>query len=746
MRAAVRIGTVLGAGSMLAACGGGGTGVQSTPTPPAAATQTPTPTPAPTPAPAPNYDTAGYRATSGAVAMNALAAYQKGATGKDVPVGILDSGIDTQSPLFAGRISSNSVDVAGTRGIGDESGHGTAVAFTAAGGRDGTRAQGVAFDATLVVLRADRPGSCGADGGCAYPLDTVAKGLDAARTAQARVLNISLASNETPPAAVKAAIGRATAAGMIVVIAAGNDGESDPSILAQIANDASIARGQVIIAGSVTQGGTISAFSNRAGLSAAHFLTALGEQVEAPDATGVRKLWSGTSLAAPQITGAAALLIQAFPNLSGAQVVDLLLRTARDAGVAGTDPVYGRGTLDLTAAFQPVGGMGVAGTGAALSMTANARLSAAMGDAAVRDLRLVALDGYARAYAVDLSSTVARTGPRPILGSTLFGQIDARTVSDGTRTIGLTSMVVQPGEARLRAIVPSDATPQTRRIAAGTMTQMVDPRTTIGFGFASSGEALVAGWTGQAGPAFLTSDPGFGFDRAPQASAALRHALGGVGVSVAMESGRFPTAAAPGMTAPGYDQVAVTVDRRIGPVATSLTASHLDERSTVLGGWFGPALGQPRGTSWFAEAAARWQGDSGWSLGGRWRRGWTRADGGMGSGSLASQSWSVEAGKAGLFGRDRFDLRLAQPIRVMAGGLDLRLPVHWDYAGGRVDGWDARRLSLLPTGRELLVEARHAVTLGSGELSTHVFWRRDPGHIAMLPPERGMAVKYGLSF
>ena len=742
MRAVARIGTVLGTGAMLAACGGSGAGVQSTPTPPAAATQNPTPTPTP----APNYDTPGYRATAGAVAMNALAAYQKGATGKNVALGILDSGIDTQNPLFAGRISASSSDIAGTRGLMDESGHGTAVAFTAAGGRDGTRAQGVAFDATLVVLRADRPNSCGAEGGCAYPLDLVTKGVDAARTAQARVLNISLSSNETLPAAMKTAIGRATAAGMIIVIAAGNDSESDPSLLAQIANDPNVARGQVIIAGSVAQSGAISAFSNRAGQSAAHFLAALGEQVEAPDATGVHKLWSGTSLAAPQITGAAALLIQAFPNLSGAQVVDLLLRTARDTGAAGTDAVYGRGTLDLTAAFQPVGGMSVAGAGAPVSMTTNIRLSAAMGDATARDLRLVALDSYARAYALDLSATVAQTGPRPILATTLLGQIDGKTLSDGTRTIGLTSAIVQPGEARLRAIVPSDPAPQTRRIVAGTMTQAVSPRTMVGFGFASSGEALVAGWTGQAGPAFLTSDPGFGFDRAPQASAALRQWLGGVGVSVAMESGRFPAAVAPGMEAPAYDQMAVTVDRRVGRIATSLTASRLAERSTVLGGWFGSALGQPRATSWFAEAAARWQDDGGWSLGGRWRRGWSLADGAMGGGSLASQSWSVEAGKAGLFGGDRIDLRVAQPLRVMAGGLDLRLPMHWDYAGGRVDGWDAHRLSLSPTGRELLFEARHAVMMGSGEVSTHLFWRRDPGNVAMRPAERGMAVKYGLSF
>ncbi|RSU62700.1 hypothetical protein BRX36_17090, partial [Sphingomonas sp. S-NIH.Pt1_0416] len=39
MRAVARIGTVLGTGAMLAACGGSGAGVQSTPTPPAAATQ-----------------------------------------------------------------------------------------------------------------------------------------------------------------------------------------------------------------------------------------------------------------------------------------------------------------------------------------------------------------------------------------------------------------------------------------------------------------------------------------------------------------------------------------------------------------------------------------------------------------------------------------------------------------------------------------------------------------------------------
>ncbi|WP_267433744.1 S8 family peptidase [Sphingomonas sp. GM_Shp_1] len=746
-------------GAMLSACGGGG-GVQSTPPPPTVTpTPTPTPTPTttpsttPTPAPTQNYDTAGYRATKGAVSMNALAAYQRGATGAGVTLGVIDSGLDTRSGLFAGRVATASTDLAGTRGTGDEDGHGTAVTFTAAGGRGGDRAQGVAFDSTILVLRADEPGSCGTsagtDGGlggkCSFSSTSIARGLDVARTAGARVVNISLGSNDTPPSALLAAINRATAAGMVIVIAAGNDGESDPTLLAQIANNAAVARGQIIVAGSVGQSGTISAFSNRAGQSAAHYLTALGERVEAPDATGTRLLWSGTSFAAPQITGAAALLAQAFPNLTGAQIADLLLRTAREAGGSGTDGIYGRGTLDLTAAFQPVGGMSVAGGTAAVSMSVNARLSPAMGDARVQGLNLVALDGYARAYRVDLSATVAQASPRAMLAPALLGRIEGAAVSDGNRSIAMTSAITMPGEARLRAIVPADATGPVRRIVAGSVTQTLGPRTMIGFGFASSGEALIAGWTGQTGAAFLLTDPGFGIDRAPRASAALHRRLGAWGVSMAAENGRF-AAPAPGMVPPGYDQTSLSLDRPVGPVAMMLGMTRLAERLTVLGGWFGGALGQAHATSWFADAAARWSDEGGWTLATRWRSGWTRAEGGLGGGMLASRSWSVEAGKRGLFGGDRIDLRLSQPLRVTAGGLNLRLPSHWDYAGGQVDGWTTSRLSLSPTGRELLVEARHAVPLGAGQWSTHLFWRRDPGHIAALPPERGLAMKYGLTF
>jgi subtilisin family serine protease len=341
--------------SLLGACGGGG-GVGGIPAPPPATTPTPTPTPVPAPTPAPtptptptvtNYDTAEYRATVGAVSANALALYQAGATGRNITVGVVDSGVALASEEFTGRISSASANVAGGTSAADEDGHGTAVAFTLAGRRNDTGTQGIAFEATILAARADAPGSCATAGGgtdnCTFADSAIARGIDLAVNNGARVINISLGGG-TAGNSVITAVNRATAAGIVIVIAAGNDFATDPTNavnpdgFAQVANTAA-ARGLVIIAGSVganasrTAGGdTISSFSNRAGNTSAHYLAAVGEGVRAPDATGTPFLWSGTSFSAPQIAGAAALLAQAFPNLTGAQIVQILYASARDAG------------------------------------------------------------------------------------------------------------------------------------------------------------------------------------------------------------------------------------------------------------------------------------------------------------------------------------------------------------------------------------------------------------------------------
>lgn len=64
---------------------------------------------------------------------------------------------------------------------------------------------------------------------------------------------------------------------------------------------------------------------------------------------------SGTSMAAPHVTGALGLLFERFPYLDSAQVRDVLLTTATDLGAAGVDEVYGWGLMNLAAAIEGYG-------------------------------------------------------------------------------------------------------------------------------------------------------------------------------------------------------------------------------------------------------------------------------------------------------------------------------------------------------------------------------------------------------
>ncbi|MDC1430578.1 S8 family serine peptidase [Octadecabacter sp.] len=64
---------------------------------------------------------------------------------------------------------------------------------------------------------------------------------------------------------------------------------------------------------------------------------------------------SGTSYAAPRVTGAAALVSHKFPNLTSAQVKQVLLQTADDLGATGVDEVFGYGRLSVVNSLSPVG-------------------------------------------------------------------------------------------------------------------------------------------------------------------------------------------------------------------------------------------------------------------------------------------------------------------------------------------------------------------------------------------------------
>ncbi|MGO4410743.1 MULTISPECIES: S8 family peptidase [unclassified Brevundimonas] len=346
----------------------------------------------------------------------AIAAWQTGATGRGVTVGVVDSGIKLDHQDLAVNISPRSTDVVGGRNQpqGTDA-HGTRVSSVIAAPFNNFGTVGIAFNATILSIRADISE-------CTKPENTVcfrgadlANALDYAVANGARVINLSLGGEGTLGFAFEAALQRAINAGAIFAIASGNEAGANPEWPGRYASDPRFAGG-IIVTGAHDSNNLIADFSNRAGVSQSWFLSApgVGVVVDCED-TGCWRV-NGTSFASPAVAGALALLLEAFPNLSGRQAADILLRTALDAGDAGTDVVYGRGLLDIAKAFQPVGATSspqAVGAAVRVAIEPGAYVGGPFGDAMGRTgaLSTIAYDEYERLFRIDMGAAY-RIAPR----------------------------------------------------------------------------------------------------------------------------------------------------------------------------------------------------------------------------------------------------------------------------------------------------------------------------------------------
>jgi hypothetical protein len=703
-----------------------------------------------------NYNDSEYARSNGGASHLAIAAYNKGATGQGVKIAVVDSGINPNLPEFAGKIDPGSQDVAGFRGITDTEGHGTAVSAVAAAARDGLGTMGVAFDSTILSFNTASPGKCDDDKGCDHSDPNIAKAIDLARTNGAKVINISLGGAD-PAGIVNDAIARAASAGILVVLSAGNNGkESTGGNPEGFALSASAA-GNVIIAGAINSSRQIADFSNRAGSGAAVYLTALGAGVRAPDHNGTTYLWSGTSFSAPVISGAAALLASAFPNLTGQQIMQILFGSADDAGAPGTDPVFGRGILNIERAFQPQGSLSLP-NGQTVDVTAGSSGgSTTMGDAKTSMGGMVVLDGFSRAYTMTLLSALQRAEQDRLLGRAF--QPGLRTATAGARGVAVSITVDrrltgQPevGLAQL-GLTYDDA--RKARVVSGVAISRLSPRLSMALGLAESGKTLERRLTGHYRDAFLVAqDPmsRMGFQGDSAGALGVRHSFGRTGLTVTAERGQVLQ---PGfdrsLLQPRYGIFSIAADRRVGRARLSLGTTRLDEQSTVFGARFSPLIGAGGGTSWFADAGAAVALGGGWDASLGYRLGWTAIPAAAGlaqSGRLRSDAWSVDIGRTGaLRPGDRFALRLMQPLRVRSGGFDLSVPVSYSYDTLSA-GYESRFLNLAPTGREIDLEAAYGIGLfaGAGHLSANAFARRHPGNVADMDPDLGAAIRFTLGF
>ena len=297
-----------------------------------------------------SQDRRAYRLSWGVRAIGADRLHNLGITGKGVTVAVIDSGLAGASAGLAHSISNASIDIIpGRKDPTHSDRHAIYIAETLVGSPEDEGAVGVAYDAQVLSVRADNDDECKKE--CSFSARNLSKAVDYAVSAKVRVIDLSLAGDEPLGPRFEASLTRAIKSGAVVVIAAGNDGKAQAEWPGRYAADPRFA-GSVVAVGAVNKDGEMAAFSNRAGLARATYISAPGQKVVTDCDAETCALISGTSFAAPHVAGALALLMQAFPDMSGKQALDLLLRSAQGANNPEGDTIYGRGRLDVYRAYQ----------------------------------------------------------------------------------------------------------------------------------------------------------------------------------------------------------------------------------------------------------------------------------------------------------------------------------------------------------------------------------------------------------
>lgn len=264
--------------------------------------------------------------------------------GAGVTIAVIDTGVDITHPDLAGAFL-DGTDVSGignatgTKPIGDESEHGTLVSSLAVGrgtslGGDGVL--GAAPAASLLAISTQvGSGSLDSD-------DQIAAAVRWATDHGANVINLSLTRN-TPdwPTSWDSAFLYAMNHNVVIVAAAGNRGSGTDVVGAPATMP-----GVLTVAG-VNAAGRASAQASTQGITLG--VSAASEQLVGDLPGGQYASWSGTSGAAPIVSGIVALVRAAHPTLSAAAIISRITSTATPAG---SRDLYGFGIVNADAAVN----------------------------------------------------------------------------------------------------------------------------------------------------------------------------------------------------------------------------------------------------------------------------------------------------------------------------------------------------------------------------------------------------------
>lgn len=360
--------------------------------------------------------TNGYNLTYGHVA------HDRGFTGAGSRIAIIDSGVRSTHNELTGQIAGHFNVLTGetTAAAGSDSGdHGTHVAGILAARRNNSGTVGYAYGAQLLNVRFTN-----ANDEITASDQQLANGFAWARANGARWFNNSWGVEITAADAGRITIENAFPALLaewrtgaadqrIYVWATGNESLDQPLVFAALPTlYPELTNNWIAVASVDSDTGVLSSFSNACGDAAAWCLVAPGTDIVSSINLGDDRYgrFSGTSMATPAVTGALAVVSQAFPTLSSDQVVQRLFYTANKQGRYADTSLYGQGLLDLELATRPVGTLTlVSADGAVLPLSDSALVLGAPFGAAnpLAGMQIMTTDQLSAGFAVELGQFLA---------------------------------------------------------------------------------------------------------------------------------------------------------------------------------------------------------------------------------------------------------------------------------------------------------------------------------------------------
>ncbi|MDM5296838.1 S8 family serine peptidase [Bacillus pumilus] len=255
--------------------------------------------------------------------FNVKQALKEGVTGKNVKVAVLDTGIFPHEDL---KVAGGKSFVKYTSSYKDDQGHGTHVAGTIGALNNDYGTVGVASGVKLYAVKVLNKKGEG-------DLSSILRGIDWAITNKMDIINLSLGFTDNIPI-LRSAVDTAYKKGLLVVAASGNDKKKSISYPA--------AYNSVIAVSATTKKDTLASLSNTGkGIE----FSAPGEKIISTYLKNEYWYGTGTSQAAPHVTGMLALLKQLHPKKTNVQLRTLLRSYTVDLGAKGKDTQFGYGRM-----------------------------------------------------------------------------------------------------------------------------------------------------------------------------------------------------------------------------------------------------------------------------------------------------------------------------------------------------------------------------------------------------------------